>query len=189
MALVDGRPAIFLEDDCEFTSGMTASWAKLAEERILTVDAISFGAFMTVSIPVTRDWIRVFRGDVTHGMLLSPGGMTILLKLPFLGRPHDGLFYERTRLDAPRWPVAVQRHYRTKNSAEYDPSGILTFVRIKLLKSQSDPVTAYIYAHIVGSFGGLYALIGVVVVAGYSILVATQRSSGLSEPPTRRGAR
>jgi hypothetical protein len=85
MALADGRPAIFLEDDCEFTSGMTASWAKLAEERILTTDAITFGAFMNLSIPVTRDWIRVFSGGSTHGILLSPGGISILLELPFTG--------------------------------------------------------------------------------------------------------
>jgi len=169
MALAHDRPAIFLEDDCEFTSGMTASWAKLAEERILAVDAISFGAFMTVSFRVNIDWIRVIKGAVTHGMLLSPGGMQTLLELPFTGGAHDGIFYERLRLDAPRWPVAVQRHYRTKNSGVYDPSGILTFVRMKLLHQHLDPLPAYMCAHFIGSIGGLYTIIGLMVLAGYSI--------------------
>ena len=169
MALVDGRPAIFLEDDCEFTSGMTASWAKLAEERILTVDAISFGAFMTVSFRVNRDWIRVLKGDVMHGMLLSTGGMQTLLKLPFTGGPHDGLFYERARLDAPHWPVAVQRHYRTKNSFLYDPSGIKTFLTTTLLKSDSDPLIIFGCAHITGLVGGVYVIIAFLVAGFVSI--------------------
>lgn len=109
MALADGRSAIFLEDDCEFTSDMTASWAKVAAKRILTTKAITFGAFMNVSVPVTRDWIRVFRGGSLHGMLLSPSGMSILLELPFTGLAHDMLFYERARPYAPRSPVAVQQ--------------------------------------------------------------------------------
>ena len=175
MALADDRPAVFLEDDCEFTSSMTAAWAKVAEKRILTIDAITFGAFMKLSVPVTRDWIRVIIGSNTHGMLLSPGGMAILLDLPFTGRPHDVQFYKNARPDAPHWPVAVQRHYRTKNSGVYDPSGILTFVRMKLLNQHLDPLPAYMCAHFIGSIGGLYTIIGLMVLAGYAISATTQR--------------
>ena len=171
MALTDGRSVIFLEDDCEFTSGMTASWAKVAEDRIPTIDAIAFGALMNLSVSVTRDWIRVFRGCNTHGMLLSHGGMSILLELPFTGRGHDVLFYVRARIDAPRWPVAVQRHKRTKNSFVWDPSGVQTFIVSTLLRSASDPLPLYIWTHIVGSVGGLYSLISVLVAAVMSIYI------------------
>lgn len=165
MALADGRPAIFLEDDCEFTSGMTALWAKAAEERILHIDAISFGAFMGVSVSTHRDWIRVIRGGVTHGMLLSHGGMSIVLGLPYTGHAHDSPFYALARIDAPRWPVGVQRHYRTKNSITYDESGLVTFLLTSVFKSSSDPLPVYIYSHTVGSIGGLYVVVAFVVAA------------------------
>lgn len=169
MALADDRPAVFLEDDCEFTSSMTAAWAKVAEKRILTIDATTFGAFMKLSVPVTRDWIRVIIGSNTHGMLLSPGGMAILLDLPFTGRPHDVQFYKNARPDAPHWPVAVQRHYRTKNSFLYDPSGIKTFLTTTLLKSDSDPLIIFGCAHITGLVGGVYVIIAFLVAGFVSI--------------------
>lgn len=184
MALGDDRPVIFLEDDCEFTSGMTALWAKVAEERILTIDAISFGAVMNLSVPVTNDWIRVFRGGSTHGMLLSPGGMAIILELPFTGLAHDALLYERLRLDTPRWPAAVQRHYRTKNSFVYDPWGMTTLWDIIVYKTDSDPQPKYILEHIKGSIGGNYVLITAFLVAAL-VSITYKYHSSLSLSPAR----
>ena len=164
-AIVDGRPAIFLEDDCEFTACMTASWARAAEDRCLAADAISFGAFMGISYPVHRDWIRVVRGGVTHGMLLTRAGMEVLLGLPYTGDAHDTLLYARATIYSPRWPVGVQRHYRTENSIAYDRSGVITFFLTRVLHSPSDPLLVYTCSHLVGKLGGLYVIITAVAMA------------------------
>jgi len=168
MAISDDRPAIFLEDDCEFTDGMSVAWAGAAEHRIQTVDAIAFGSFMGLSFLVHREWIRVVRGGVTHGMLLSPSGMAAMLRLPYTGCAHDSLFYARAIVHAPRRPVGVQRHYRTQNSLSYDRTGVIMFLLTAVLRSETEPVLLYNRAHTVGRLGGLYTLAtlaGVIVAA------------------------
>ena len=112
---------------------------------------------MGLSFPVNRDWTRVVRGGVTHGMLLSLSGMAAILGLPYTGKAHDSLFYARTIVHAPRWPVGVQRHFRTQNSLTYDKTGATMFA-LKLLRSETDPVLLYNGAHAVGLLGGLYTL-------------------------------
>ena len=170
MAIHTGRPAIFLEDDCEFTEGMSKAWATAAEHKILSIDAITFGSFMGLSFPVDRDWIRMVRGGVTHGVLLSHNGIAILAGLPYFGCAHDAPFYARATIYAPRWPVAVQRHYRTQNSLTYDSTGLITFVLTAVLSSETRPVLLYNRLHTVGQLGGLYtlaALFGGIIMATF----------------------
>jgi hypothetical protein len=172
MAISTGKPAIFLEDDCEFTDNMTTEWARDAETHINTIDAITFGSFMGISFPVNRDWIRMVRGGVTHGVLLSPNGMLILHRLPYTGRAHDAPFYAQAVVYAPRWPVAVQRHYRTQNSLTYDSTGLIMFVVTAVLRSETHPVQLYNRLHTVGQLGGLYtlaALLGFIALATFIV--------------------
>lgn len=160
LARVAGGPAIFLEDDCEFTTEMTPAWAEAAEHRIRTIDAITFGAFMGLSFPVHSDWICVVRGGEAHGLLISPSGMTKLLQLPYTGCAHDSLFYARSIVHAPRWPVGVQRHYRTQNSLAYDRTGAMMFLLTKIMRSETEPLLFYTCAHTIGHLGGLYTILG-----------------------------
>ena len=172
VALASGHPAILLEDDCEFTAQMTPSWAMSAEKRIGGIDAITFGAFMGLSISVNRHWIRILRGGLAHGMLLSPAGMAILLRLPYTRCAHDSFFYARANVVAPRWPVGVQRHHRTKNSLVYDQTGFITFVLTSVFHSDVHPELLYNCSHTVGLFGGLYALVALFLVM---VMVAVMR--------------
>jgi len=176
LAMTGPRPAIILEDDCEFTQGMTRKWAKAAEAHCLYTDAIAFGAFMGISYPINGDWIRVVRGGVTHGMILTHTGMTILHGLPYTGYAHDTLLYKSAIIHAPRFPVGVQRHYRTKNSAVYDKTGLITLFLVRVLKSPSDPILTYNCSHLVGSIGGLYVLLAAVVAAVASAFALTASS-------------
>lgn len=161
MAMSDRRPVIFLEDDCEFCTGMTFAWAKAAEGRIRNIDAITFGALMAVSVLVNRDWIRVFRGCALRGMILSPAGMVKMLGLPYTGAAHDTLFCARAVVNAPQWPVALQMQYQPQRLSAREKSVVVPFS--SSFRCSLNLSLIYKWSHAVGVIGGVYVILSMFV--------------------------